>query len=103
MPTNTTSPSRSSRAAATTIISLGEYSVAIRDFAAHGRLRREASGQRRLPSQVFGAIGDAVHPLVEIRLQPRRVSRDVVPRHVKLVVAIVVSLRIGRMRAPRLH
>src|SRR5512139_3920833 len=82
IPTNTTSPSRSSRAAVATIISLGEYSVAIGDFTAHRRPCRQPLDQRRLSPQVLGAIGDAVDPVVEVRLQPRRVSRDVVPRDV---------------------
>ena len=40
---------------------------------------------------------------VEVRRQPQRIARHVLPRHVERVVAVVVSLRIRRMRPPRLH
>src|SRR5450432_617706 len=102
MPTKTISPSRSSRAATTVIISSAEYfsSVAVVHSLAHHRARGEPFGEPRLEREIAGAVIHAHHEFVEILLQRHGVARDVLPRYVKFVVAVVVSLRVRRMRAP---
>src|SRR5665213_4283305 len=104
IPTKTISPSRSSRAATTVIISSAEYflSVAVVHSLAHHRARGEPIGESGMLREIAGAILHAVYEFVEIPPQRLLVPRHVLPREVELVVAIVVSLRIRRVRAPRL-
>src|SRR5690349_7417204 len=97
MPTKTTSPSRSSRAAAATIRSDG---VAAPDSGSvtivHRRretLRRGEPGEpaAHLPD-IGGPIGDAVDPLLEPGLELRRVLRDLAPGDIEVVVPVVEAL-----------
>src|SRR5689334_11700411 len=70
IPTKTTSPSRSSRAATTVIISSGVYAGAALEAVVHSSGQAlfclEACGQTRLLRDVPGAIGDAVDEFVQI-------------------------------------
>src|SRR5690349_5794496 len=106
IPTNTTSPSRSSRAATTVIISSGVYAGPALEPVVHsaGRslFRLEPRRQARLLRQIPGAIRHAVHELVQIVAELDRITRDRFPRDIKIVVAVVVALRVRRVRAPRL-
>src|SRR6476620_5480754 len=76
MPTNTISPSRSSRAATTVIISSAEYciSVAVIHSPAHHGARGEPLGEPGMQGEVAGPILDAHHELVEILLQRSRIA-----------------------------
>src|SRR5512135_545518 len=94
MPTNTTSPSRSSRAARQTIISSG---LQPRSVAIVHRRRELFAGLERGAAlahlgRVLGAVGDAVHPLVEPAREALAVLADVAPGDVEVVVAVVVAL-----------
>src|SRR5688500_13229991 len=116
MPTKTTSPSRSSRAAATAIISPDEWpvgarspgvdaspaSVPIAHPGADAGSRGKPLDERRLLLEVRAAVRHAVHELVEIRAQRPLVARDRLPPHVELVVPIVMPLRVRWVRPPRL-
>src|SRR5271166_888549 len=99
MPTNTTSPSRSSRAATTVIISLGVYagtslrraafplapagaSVAVVHPCRDPVGDAESFGQLRLGREIGGAVGDPMHEAIQIAGQPSRVSRDGLPGYV---------------------
>src|SRR5207249_6466121 len=102
MPTNTTSPSRSSRAATAAIISSGVYaSEAVIHPRREALFRLEPCDLRLFP-QVGGAIGNAVHEFVQVALEQARITRDALSGAVAVVVAVVVPLRVGGMRAPRL-
>src|SRR5204863_2687102 len=102
MPTNTTSPSRSSRAATAAIISSGVYASEAVIHPRREALFRLEPCDLRLFLQVGGAIGNAVHEFVEVALEPARITRDALPSDVEVVIAVVVPLRVGGMRAPRL-
>src|SRR5438093_11897766 len=102
MPTNTTSPSRSSRAATAAIISSGVYASEAVIHPRREALFRLEPCDLRLFLQVGGAIGDAVHEVVEVARELVGVARDALPRDIEIVVAVVVALRVGGMRAPRL-
>src|SRR6267143_4050594 len=103
IPTNTTSPSRSSRAATTAIISSGEYGVEGRGSEAvvHSGgdlgLGLESRQQARMLFEIGRSIRDSVHELIEVRLEFGRLARDRFPSHVEVVVAIVIALRVRRM------
>ena len=43
-----------------------------------------------------------MHEFVEVALEPARITRDALPSDVEVVIAVVVPLRVGGMRAPRL-
>src|SRR5215469_15624609 len=104
IPTKTTSPSRSSFAARTAMSSEFVYvsaSEAVVDSFAKAWFRFQAFAQTWHLVHVGGAIGNAVDELIEPRLQSRVVARHFIPRDVEVVVAIVVALRVRRMRAPR--
>src|SRR5437879_10484321 len=105
IPTNTTSPSTSSRAATLAIISSGVYAPSepvIHPGTVSG-FRLEPGGQLRTFLQVRRPIGHGAHKFVEVALPAHPVARDRFPRDVEIVVAIVVPLRVRRVRAPRLH
>src|SRR5579859_4313131 len=105
MPTKTTSPSWSSFAARTAMSSEFVYagaSEAVVDSFAEARFRLEPFAQPGHLVHVGGAIGDAVDELVEPRPEPRIIARHLIPGDVEIVVAIVVALRVRRVRAPRL-
>src|SRR5262245_942260 len=121
MPTKTTSPLFSSLAARDTISSLVVYSgiVFLRAAAASLCSARASSEpvvdrlahlpvglERRAPVphllRVRGAVGHAVHPLVEVLLQSGVVLRDRVPLHVEVVVPVVRPLDERRVGAERL-
>src|SRR2546421_6997228 len=105
IPTNTTSPSTSSRAATLAIISSGVYAPSepvIHPGTVSG-FRLEPCGQLRTFLQVRLPMGHAAHEVVEVALQRVPVARDRFPRDVEIIVAIVVPLRVRRVRAPRLH
>src|SRR6266550_5734162 len=102
MPTNTTSPSASSRAATDAIISSGVYSVAVIDSRAALLPCLEPLQQSRLLLHVLGPGLHAIDELVEIMRQLALVPRDRFPAHVEVVVPIVIALRVRWMRAPRL-
>src|SRR5256885_1810043 len=94
MPTNTTSPSWSSRAATAAIISSGVWpSVPVVHPGAQAFFRLEPR-DARLFFQVRGAVGDAVHKLVEVTREPDGIARNGLPGDVELVVAVVVALRV---------
>src|SRR5450432_3088228 len=102
IPTKTISPSRSSRAATTVIISSAEYfiSVAVVHPRADLSARGEPLGESGMLREIAGAILHAKHEVVEVLTKRLLVPRHILPRDVEIVVAIVVSLRIRRMRAP---
>src|SRR5256885_12873852 len=104
MPTNTTSPSRSSRAATAAIISSGVYAglEAVVDSARESLLRLEPCRQVRLLLHVAGAVGHTVHELLEVARELIGIARDAFPADVKVVVAVVIALRVGGVRPPRL-
>src|SRR6266545_7825116 len=102
MPTNTTSPSASSRAATVAIISSGEYSVTVIDSGAALFTRLEPLEQPRLLRHILGATLHAVDELVEVVCQLGAIARNRFPADIEIVIAIVVPLRVRRMRAPRL-
>src|ERR1022692_936366 len=102
MPTNTTSPSLSSRAARTAINSLSVYaaaSEAIVDSLADARLGGQPLDCRRSQFvEILGPAGDAVDPLEQPCVHALRIARDLIPAHIEVVVAIVIALRVRRMR-----
>src|SRR6266403_5589530 len=104
IPTNTTSPSDSSRAATAAIISSGVYAglETVVDSAGESLFRLEPRGQLRLSRHVAGAVGDGVHELVEVAGQLVGIARDSLPRDVEIVVAVVIALRVRGVCAPRL-
>src|SRR5213078_2327600 len=102
MPTNTTSPSASSRAATVAIISSGEYSEAVVDSGAALLSRLEPLQQARLLLHILDAALHPVDELVQVVCQLRTVARDRFPADIEVVVAVVVPLRVRRMRSPRL-
>src|SRR6185312_1587084 len=78
IPTKTTSPSRSSRAATEAIISAGVWSEPIVHSGTHPGLRPqplEPTGAR----DVLRPVAHAVHELIEVRAQPDRIARDRLP------------------------
>src|SRR5262249_8149026 len=110
MPTNTTSPSRISRAAAATISSAGVYSrLTATPSAPVVDRRRELGCARAEPietiaaelREVAGMIAGAAHPLVEPAYGALRGGRARVPVRVDRVVPVVVALDRGGMRAAR--
>src|SRR2546430_455326 len=105
IPTNTTSPSTSSRAATLAIISSAVYapSEPVIHPGAAPFLRLEPRGQIRLFLQVRRPIGHAAHEVVEVAFERIPIAGARFPRHVETVVAVVVPLRVRRVRAPRLH
>src|SRR5256885_3205043 len=105
IPTNTTSPSTSSRAATLAIISSGVYAPSepvIHPGTVSG-FRLEPGGQLWTFLEIRRPIGHSAHAVVAVALQRALITRDRFPRHVELVVAVVVPLRVRRVRAPRLH
>src|SRR5436190_22695165 len=86
MPTKTTSPSRSSRAATAAIISAGVYAglVAIVDSARESLFRLEPCRQVRLFFYIAGAVGHAVHELLEVARELIGIARDAFPGDVKV-------------------
>src|SRR2546426_10909139 len=105
IPTNTTSPSASSRAATLAIISSGVYAASepvIHPGTISG-CRVEPRGQAWVFLQVARAVRDPVDELVEVSRDTAGIARDRLPREVEIVVAVVVPLRVGRVRPPRLH
>src|SRR5258708_7055531 len=100
MPTKTTSPSASSRAATDAIISSALKSII--DPGAHLLARPQPCDESRVPGEVARAVWDAQHELVEVGGEARRIAGNPLPRHVEVVVAIVETLRIGGVRSPRL-
>src|SRR5689334_2172307 len=90
MPTNATSPSLSSAAAAAIIASL----VAIGDLAAHRRLRRQPGCEAGEFSQVGCSIRHSENKLVEIVLEGHFITGDGLPFLIEGVVAVVVTLRV---------
>src|SRR6266568_477111 len=117
MPTKTTSWSRSSAAATHTIRSAfsapafgrvgclfsASGSIAIVHAGAQSLLGGESIREPGNLRQIFTPIADAEDEVVEVLIEPRRVRRDVFPGDIELVVAVVVALRVRRMRAPRLE
>src|SRR5947199_1559846 len=101
MPTNTTSPSRSSRAATAAIISSGVYASEAVIHPRREAFFRLKPCDLRLFLQVGGAVGNAVHEFVQVALEPARITRDALPGDVEVVVAVVIPLRVGVMRVPR--
>src|SRR5213080_3567407 len=104
MPTNTTSLSRSSRAATAAIISSGVYAglEAVVDSARESLFRLEPCRQVRLFFYIAGAVGHAVHELLEVTREFVGIARDAFPGDVKVVVANVIALRVGGVGPPRL-
>src|SRR5687767_10103698 len=107
MPTKTTSPSRSSRAAAVTISSLGVMSITRRSIAVVDGARRPRRGAQAgqplpHPGRVLGAAGDAIDPLVQPARQRPLVLGDLAPAEVEVVVPVVVALGEGGVAPPRL-
>src|SRR4029077_7520922 len=96
IPTNTTSPSRSSRAATTVIISSGVYAGPALEPVVHSAgqsfFRLEPRRQARVLRQIPGTIRDAVHELLQVAAELGRIARDRLPRDVEIVVAVVVAL-----------
>src|SRR5256712_13150330 len=105
MPTNTTSPSASSRAATAAIISAGVYAglEAVVHPARVAFLRLEPGDQRRLFRHVRRAVGDAADVLLEVTLEPPGVPRDPLPPHLEIGAAAVIPLAVERARAPGRH
>src|SRR6266853_2172821 len=104
IPTNTTSPSDSSRAATAAIISSGVYAglETVVDSARESLFRFEPCGQLRLFRHVAGPVGEGVHELVEVARELVGIARDALPRDVEIVVAVVIALCLGGVCAPRL-
>src|SRR5579872_1053086 len=103
MPTNTTSPFASARAAVTAIISFGVYSEPIVHAGRHPSRRTQSVCKTRLRRDIRCTIADAVHELIEIARQPLGVARDRLPLDVERIVAVVVPVRVRWVRAPRLY
>src|SRR2546428_902281 len=94
MPTNTTSPSASSRAATAAIISSGVYpSVPVVHPGAHAFFRLEPR-DLRLFFEVRRAVRHAVDELVQVARQPIGRAGDVLPCDVEVVIAVVVALAV---------
>src|SRR5882672_9197740 len=100
IPTNTTSPSASSRAATVAIISSGVKSEAVVHSGAVLLGRLEPLLEPRLLLHVLRATLHAVHELVEVVRELGTIARDRLPPDIEIVVAVVVALRVRRMRAP---
>src|SRR5690348_8689894 len=98
IPTKTTSPSRSSRAATTVIISSGVYAGAALEAVVHSSrealFRFKACGQTGLLRDVPGPIRDAVYEFIQIAGELVGIARDRLPCHVEIIVAVVVALRV---------
>src|SRR5580658_1605549 len=94
MPTKHTLPFRSHLAAAIVIISPGEYSNSA--MVAHLRLRLAAAA-------VLGEIRGAHHVPLHPRPKGFALPGNSIPRHAKNVVALVISVRVRRMRPARHH
>src|SRR5438034_1038628 len=101
IPTNTTSPSASSRAATLAIISSGVYAASepVIHPGTISRCRVEPCGQAWVLLHVARAVRDPVDELVEVPRDAAGIARDRLPRDVEIVVAIVVPLRVRRVRA----
>src|SRR5437899_10137100 len=99
MPTNTTSPSASSRAATAAIISLGVYagSETVVHSARVARLRLEPCGQPRLFGHVRRAVGEAADVFLQVALEPPGIARDPLSRLSEVVVTILIKLRLHRV------
>src|SRR5580765_2469125 len=103
IPTNTTSPSCSSRDATAVIISSGVYdSEPVIHSGAELLPRFERLRQGRLHRHILAAIAHAIDEFVQIALQRRGVTGDAFPLHVEIVVPVIVALRVGWVRPPRL-
>src|SRR2546430_11935049 len=104
IPTNTTSPSISSRAATLAIISSGVQppSEPVVHPGTVSGFRLEPCGQLRTLLQVPRPIRHAAYAVVEVALERAPIARDRLPRDVEGVVAVVVPLRVRRVCAPRL-
>src|SRR5579864_5292794 len=89
IPTKTTSPSCSARAATAAIISFGVYSVAIIDSAAWALRRLQPLREPGLPREISCPIRDSVDILVEILLELRGIARDRLPIDVESIIAVV--------------
>src|SRR6266568_5743131 len=96
IPTNTTSPSASSRAATLAIISSGVYAAS--EPVIHPGTKScfgfESCGQSWVFVQVRRPIRHAAHAVLEVALERVRIARDRLPRDVEIVFAIVVPLRV---------
>src|SRR2546426_4440442 len=88
IPTNTTSPSASSRAATVAIISSGVKSEAVVYSGAVLLRRLEPLHQPGLFLHVLDAVTHAIHEFIQIARQLRAVARDRFPADVELVVAV---------------
>src|SRR2546423_12208894 len=104
IPTNTTSPSTSSRAATLAIISSGVQppSEPVVHPGTVSGFRFEPCGQLRTFLQVPRPIRHAAYAVVEVALERAPIARDRLPSDVEGVVAVVVPLRVRRACAPRL-
>src|SRR5262249_10124393 len=102
MPTNTTSPFVSARAAVTAMISFGVYSESIVHAGCYPGRRAQTILQARQRREIRRAVAHAVDELVEIPRELLRIARDRLPAHVERIVAIIVALGVRRMRAPGL-
>src|SRR5256885_4005777 len=103
-PTNTTSPSTSSRAATLAIISSGVQAPSepvVHPGTVSG-FRLGPCGQLRTFLQVRRPIRHAAYAVVEVALERVAIARDRLPSDVEGVVAVVVPLRVRRVCAPRL-
>src|SRR2546421_1360478 len=104
IPTNTTSPSTSSRAATLAIISSGVQAPSepvVHPGTVSG-FRLEPCGQLRTLLQVRRPIRHAAYAVVEVALERVAIARDRLPSDVEGVVEVVVPLRVRRVCAPRL-
>src|SRR5258708_26710572 len=90
IPTKTTSPSRSWRAADTAINSLGVYSVPVIHSRGDAIVRSQPLLQPRVCLEIRRTVRDAVDVPVEVRRETSRVARDRLPCDVEVIVAIVV-------------
>src|SRR5271155_3272195 len=94
MPTKHTLPFRSQRAAAIVMISPGEYSILA--MAAHLRFRLAAAA-------IFRKIRCAHHVPVHPCAKSSALARNSIPRDAKGIVALVIAVRVGRMRSAWHH
>src|SRR5919204_5854472 len=105
MPTNTTSPSRISRAAAAIISSWGEWpsrsGIAVVDRRRE-QVALDPEGFAVDPLQVGGPVGHAAHPLPRPAVVAVRRPRPLVVVAKLPVVAPPVALERGGMRSSRL-
>src|SRR5689334_10403193 len=102
MPTNTSSPLWSWRAAWHTIISFAEYLVAIVHRPRESILRLQLVRASAHFLSILGAVLHPENPLVEILAEGGRVLRNIAPADVKIVVPIIISLGVRGMAAERL-